>query len=229
MPCCSSFSAHSQREMHFGAGRDEDHLARIAGLLEAICTLGAHVRLVRVVAHLRQALAGQRQHGRPVLLAQRDFPAFRRLDCIGRTHDEQVRDHAQALHMLDRLMRRAIFAQPDAVVRHDVDRAGLLQRGQANGGAAIVGEDEECAAIGNDAAMQRHAVHRGSHAEFADAVIDIATGAVVRRERADTAGLRVVRAGQVCTAAHGFGKLTVDLRRAPSRWPCAWPPSAGRR
>ena len=50
--------------------------------------------------------------------------------------------------MLDRLVRRAVLAQPDAVMRHHIDSADLLQRRQADRRATIVGENEEGAAIG---------------------------------------------------------------------------------
>ena len=115
--------------------------------------------------------------------------------------------------MFDRLMGRAILAKADAVVRHHVDHARFLQRRKPDRSAAIVGEHEEGAAIRDNAAMQRHAVHRGGHAEFADAVVDVATGIVVRRERADPTSLGVVRAGQVGAAAHGLGQLAIDLRK----------------
>ena len=56
-----------------------------------------------------------------------------------------------------------------------MDHAQLHQRSHADGVAAVVAECEKGAAIGNKAAMQRHAVHDGSHAKFAYAVIDVAT------------------------------------------------------
>ncbi len=96
-------------------------------------------------------------------------------------------------------------------MRHDIDHAGLLQRGQADRGAAIVGEHQEGAAIGDHPAMQRHAVHRRGHAEFADAVIDIASAAVVGGERTDTACLGVVGLGQVGAAADRIGQVGVDF------------------
>src|SRR3546814_5483761 len=82
--------------------------------------------------------------------------------------------------MLDRLVGRAVLAQADGIMRHHIDRPRILKRGQAYRGAAIVRKHEEGAAIGNDAAVQRHAVHRGCRAELADAVIDIAAGIVLR-------------------------------------------------
>ena len=50
------------------------------------------------------------------------------------------------------------------------------QRRQAQRGAQVVGEDQEGAGIGDDAAMQRHAVHGGRHAMLAHAPVDEAAG-----------------------------------------------------
>ena len=55
--------------------------------------------------------------------------------------------------MLDRLMGRPVFAKSDGIMSHHIDDPLLHQRGQADGRAAIIGEYEERARIGNDAAM----------------------------------------------------------------------------
>jgi len=94
-----------------------------------------------------------------------------------------VRHHPQALQMLDRLMRRTVLAETDAVMGHHIDDPGILDCGEPHGAAAIVGKDHERATIGNDAAMQSHPVHRRCHAEFADAIIDIASGIIVFCQR----------------------------------------------
>ena len=78
--------------------------------------------------------------------------------------------------MLDRLMGRTVLAEPDRIVRHDVDHALTHQRREPDRRAAIVGEDEEGAAIGHDAAMQGEAVHRRGHAVLAHAVMDVVAG-----------------------------------------------------
>ena len=85
--------------------------------------------------------------------------------------------------MLDRLVGRPVFAKTDTVMGHHVDDAGVLDRGQPHRATAIVGEHQEGAAIGDDPAVQRHAVHRRSHAELADAVIDIAPRIIIFCQR----------------------------------------------
>ncbi len=81
--------------------------------------------------------------------------------------------------VLDRLVRRAVFAEADGVVREHVDHALLHQRGHADGVAAVVAEGQEGAAVGDVAAVQRHAVHDGGHAELAHAVVDVAADLAV--------------------------------------------------
>ena len=78
-----------------------------------------------------------------------------------------------------------------------MDDALAHQRGEADRRPAVVGEHQERAGIGNDAAMQRHAVHRGSHAVLADAVVDVAAAEIGGRDRLHALGARVVGAGEV--------------------------------
>ena len=84
--------------------------------------------------------------------SQRELPAFDRLDRVAGPEHEQVRDRAQRGEMLDRLMRRAVLAEPDRVVRHHMDDALAHQRGEPDRRAAIIGEHQERAGIGDDAA-----------------------------------------------------------------------------
>ena len=45
--------------------------------------------------------------------------------------------------------------------------------------ARVVGEHQERAAVGNQAAVQRHAVHDRGHAELAHAVVEVVAGRIV--------------------------------------------------
>ena len=126
--------------------------------------------------------------------------------------------------MLDRLVRRAVFAEADGVVREHMDHALLHQRRHADGVAAVVAEGEEGAAVGNEAAVQGNAVHDGGHAEFAHAVVDVAAdpaGAVgdalscsasltsparSKRSGGGALGVGEVGAGQVGRAPQHFGQ-----------------------
>jgi hypothetical protein len=107
--------------------------------------------------------------------------------------------------VLHALVRGAVFAQANAVVGEHVDHADLHQRGHADGVAAVVAKGQEGAAVGDVAAVQRHAVHDGGHAEFAHAVAQVvAPGVAARLGAALEVGQ--VGAGQVGTAAKKFGQ-----------------------
>ena len=124
---------------------------------------------------MRQVLPGQSQDARPPRGFQRDLPASG-VSTVSQAEHVHVRDGAQRRQVLDRLVGRAVFAEADRVVGHDVDDALAHQRRQADRGPAVVGEHEEGAAIGNEAAVQRDAVHGRRHAVLADAVVDVAAG-----------------------------------------------------
>ena len=61
--------------------------------------------------------------------------------------------------------------------------ADLHQRRHAQRVARVVGEDEEGAAVGDEAAVQRDAVHHRAHAELAHAVEDVVAGDRSGRDR----------------------------------------------
>ena len=108
--------------------------------------------------------------------------------------------------MLDRLVCRAILAKTDGVMRHHINDALAHQCGQADRRTTIIGEDKECAAIGNGPAMKRDTVHRRCHAMLANTVMNIASGGTVTAIGILAADTGVVRSGQV-------GR-TADHRRA---------------
>jgi hypothetical protein len=75
--------------------------------------------------------------------------------------------------MFHALVRGPVLAQTDAVMREDVDHALLHQGGHADRVAAVVAEGQEGAAVGNQPAVQRHAVHQRGHAELAHTVAQV--------------------------------------------------------
>ena len=112
--------------------------------------------------------------------------------------------------MLHRLVGRPVFADADGIVGHDENRPHTHQRRQPDRRAAIIRKHHEGAAIGDQPAMQRHAVHRRRHAVLADAVMDIASGEMARRDGLQPLGQRVVGGGQVGRSAHCAGDMAVD-------------------
>ncbi len=95
-------------------------------------------------------------------------------------------------------------------MRHHVDDALPHQRRQPHGAARIVGEHQERAAIGDEAAMQRQTVHRGGHAMLADAVMDVAAAELAGADRRQALGERQIGMGQVGRAADGDVAGVVD-------------------
>jgi hypothetical protein len=95
--------------------------------------------------------------------------------------------------VLDRLVRRAVLAQPDRVVREHEDDALLHQRGHAQRVARVVGKHQEGADERQEAAVQRHAVGDRAHAELAHAVVDVAAVARSAFGRSAAALLHLVR------------------------------------
>ena len=175
-------------------------------------------------AQRRQVLPGQRHDRRAVLVLERQLPALRRLDRVGRAEHLQVRDRAQGGQVLDRLVRRAVLAEADRIVGAHVITRCSISAARRIAGAAVVGEDQEGAAVGDDAAVQRHAVHRRRHAVLADAVVDVAAG-VVAAAACPRRALRVgvVRAGEVGRAADHLGHRLRRAPRAPPGSTCASP------
>ena len=107
--------------------------------------------------------------------------------------------------MLDRLVRGAVLAEPDRVVRHDVDHALLHQRRHAHCVARVVGEHQERAAVRDYATVQCHAVHHRAHAELAHAVVQVIAGRVAAAEYLRILAIGVVRAGEIGRAAEQLG------------------------
>src|SRR6185437_11504192 len=99
---------------------------------------GATVVVEEILAELREILPRQRQHAWPVFGFERKLPTFGGFHRVAGAEYEKIWNGAQRGQMLDRLMRRPVFAQADRVMRHDVDDALAHQRGEANGRPAII-------------------------------------------------------------------------------------------
>ena len=112
--------------------------------------------------------------------------------------------------MLDGLVRGAVLSNADGIVRQYPDKALLHERGQADGVSGIIGEHKERAAVGDKPAMQRKAVHDGTHDEFTHTVGQVVAVPVVA---ADAGSLFVPRAhgtGQVGGTAEQFRQMRSD-------------------
>ena len=218
------------RQLHFGTGGNDDglgllfqaHLLRlgqyISALADIVQTAGVGGQIGIALGGVAQVLARQQQRGRLVLVLQCDGPGHCSFSGIAGTPNVQIRNQAQRSGMLDRLVRRAVFAQTDGVMGKHVHHTQLHQRRHANGIAAVIAEGQEGATIGNEATVQGDAVHDGGHAEFTHTVIDVAAtdqlaaGVLRLRHRAigfeaqvwRALGVGQVGAGQVGRATQHF-------------------------
>lgn len=159
-----------------GAGR------RFGGNISAA---GDRVGIHFVTIEERNVLAREHEAGRAVAALDGARPGDDRLDRVGGTPDMHAGDEAQTGHVLDGLMRRAVFTKADRVMREDVDDALLHEGGHAQGVAGIVGERQERGGVRNETAVERNAVHDGGHAELTDAVADVAGKEVAAVKRLD--------------------------------------------
>ena len=87
-------------------------------------------------------------------------------------------------------------------MRHDVDDALFHQSAEADGGFAVICEDQEGAAVWDEAAIKCEAVHQGGHAVFADAVIEVAAVVLVFGDGLLVVGFGVVGTCEVCRTAN---------------------------
>ena len=144
------------------------------------------------------------------------------LDGVAGAPDVEVRDQPQARRVLDRLVRRAVLAEADRVVRVDEDRAQLHQRRHAQRVARVVGERQERADVGNEAAVQREAVGDRAHAELAHAEVDVVARRASRVDRHAARPVGEHRAGEVGRAADHLRQRRARAPRSPAATPCAW-------
>ena len=137
---------------------------------------------MRRAIHERELLPREHERHRPRAVLERHAPRLGGLVRVAGTEHEEVRDAAQRREMLHRLVRGAVLAESDGVVREDIDALLPHQRGEADRRTHVVGEDEEGAAVGDDPAVQRHPVHHRAHRVLADAEVEVAAAALLRGE-----------------------------------------------
>ena len=168
-----------------GFGGIHHHITALSDLRGLLAADGAQRRQGLDV------LARQHERHRAVLL-DGQFPRHDGLIAVGRTQHEHrtlVVVVAQVLHQADLrlvlhgLVRRAVLAHAERVVRPDVDHMQAHQRREAHGGLHIIGEDEERAADGDHAAVQRHAVRNTGHRQLRDARLEEFPTEIALRER----------------------------------------------
>jgi hypothetical protein len=107
-----------------------------------------------------------------------DAPAGGGFVGVGGAEVGEVGNGAQGHQVLDGLVRGAVFAEAMESWVKMKSEWNAHERGQAQGRLAVVGEDEEGRAEGDQAAVGGDAVDGGAHGELADAEEDVAAGGV---------------------------------------------------
>ena len=82
----------------------------------------------------------------------------------------------QTSQMLNGLMGRAVFANADGIVRHDIGEGQFHERGQTHCRFAVIGEYEEGCAIRLHTAVQLHTVCNRRHCVFTNTEVHVRTG-----------------------------------------------------
>ena len=146
MPWATKLFVGGDDERNFAAGADEDDVGLAAGGVgEDVGAFGqAAGGGVLGAVERRQVLAGEDQAtGRSLIGIMMRQASATSLASAGRMHDRCAGSRAGG-QVFDRLVRRAVFADADGVVREDVDRpASGHDRGKTDRGLAVIGEDEE--------------------------------------------------------------------------------------
>ena len=102
--------------------------------------------------------------------------------------------------MFDRLMRWAVFAQANRIMRKHMDHTLLHQRCHPQRVTRVIREGQEGAAKRQITTMQRHPIHDGCHTELTHAIVNVATELNPLRGRAHryrSFPVREVRTGQI--------------------------------
>ena len=98
-------------------------------------------------------------------------------------------------------MRRAVFANANAVVRHDVDHRQVHQRGEAQRGLEVVRKDEERGAERMEPTVKLDAIADCRHGELANAKVDVRARAIFHAEESLALELGFVARREIRAAA----------------------------
>ena len=162
-----------QGQLDFGAGGNDDGLGIALGFADDVAAAFDVVQLLFVARLEFQVLTAENQAGRVVFGFYGFCPRYQGFGGVARAPYVHIRNQAQGSGLLDRLVGRTVFAKADGVVGEDEDGVDFHQCRHAQGVAFVFAEHQESRAEGFHAAVQGKAVHDGTHAELAHAVVDV--------------------------------------------------------
>ncbi len=111
---------------------------------------------------------------------RRHPPGFRGLVGVGRPDDVEAGNGAQRRKLLDRLVRRAVLADPDRIVAEHENGRQLHDRGEPDRRAHIVAENQEGRGE-RPQVGERHAVGDRAHRMLANAEMHVPAALAVSR------------------------------------------------
>ena len=140
-----------------------------------------------------------------------DLPGDARFVGVGRADNDNARHRAQAGELFDRLVRRPVLAQRQAVVREYMDDVQTGERGEADRRSHVIRKRQEGGAVGNKASVCGKTVDDAAHSVFAHAEMQVAAGVAARVVRVTT----VIRG--LCRRSRGI-KIAELLQVGVRRW-----------
>ena len=198
-----------------GAGRDDDQIGRpLAPLGEDDVPAPHRLGPARVLERADRPPRAAHDRRR-VDAVHRDLVRRRHLVRVGRAADVHVRHGPEALEHLDRLVGRAVLAEADGVVRHDVQDAEAGEGRAPHGAEGVPGELEEGRAERPEAAVGEHSVAYGRHGVLPDAEADhpsLRRGLLEVRRARDGAAVRAGEVGRAADELDGPGRDGVEAR-----------------
>ena len=197
---CAELLGGLHAEVELGAGTDQDQFRGAVAIFQHVPTLGDLVdRGVGLVGH---ALTAEAQGAGALAVLNRQLVGAAGFVGITRTEHQHPGHGAQGRDGLDGLVGGAIFTNADGVVGEHVDHTQFTQGRQSHGATHVVGEHQEGAAVGDQAAVViSNAVEDGRHGVLAHTEVQVT---LLRGFRLIGAGLAldvgVVGVGEVCRA-----------------------------
>ena len=192
--CEESLRFDCQRNLR--PSRDDHRAHRALWLHQDVAAAANALRRLGRALLCGQVLPAEYQAGGAIPALERRGPRHNGLNGIARAPNVHVRNDPQRREVLDRLMRGSVLTESNRVVCEHEYRADPHERRHAQRAAAIVGEGEERAAVGNECTVQCESIHDRCHSELTHPVVQI----VARRAGADRPRAtpeREVRPGEI--------------------------------
>ena len=130
---------------------------------------------VTVIHQHEQILPREDERGRRMATKEGDAPRLAHFRGVCGTDDEEMWNRAQHRELFDGLVRGAIFAESDGVVREDVDDLHFRETREADRWLHVIGEAHERAAVRDETAVQTDTRQRRAHRVLAYAEVEDAT------------------------------------------------------